>query len=183
MEGNENWIAARRVKDHLQPEGSWQDLQRRVRVIESFRFNSHLSLLVTDKFSTTCTAAALRSWVNTITSELLLDHGAQPQVVHMYVCLARSPHDGLVRSADRWAAKSLCKRKRLLMSSSVRNHKQLTVLDHDDVVSTFRHPDYQELFSCTESFPPLLLWPLLLLPLFVFLTCLAVTGASDVAAG
>ena len=126
MEGNENWIAARRVKDHLQPEGSWQDLQRRVRVIESFRFNSHLSLLVTDKFSTTCTAAALRSWVNTITSELLLDHGAQPQVVHMYVCLARSPHDGLVRSADRWAAKSLCKRKRLLMSSSVRNHKQLS---------------------------------------------------------
>ena len=62
-----------------------------------------------------------------------------------------------------------------------RSQPQATVLDHDDVVSTFRHPDYQELFSCTESFPPLLLWPLLLLPLFVFLTCLAVTGASDVA--
>ena len=39
MEGNENWLAACRVKDQLQPEESWQDLQRRVRVIESFPFN------------------------------------------------------------------------------------------------------------------------------------------------
>ena len=38
MEGNENWLAACRVKDQYQPEGSWQDLKRRVRVTESFRF-------------------------------------------------------------------------------------------------------------------------------------------------
>ena len=39
-EGNENWLAACRVKDQLQPEGSQQNLERRVRVIASFPFKS-----------------------------------------------------------------------------------------------------------------------------------------------